>query len=73
MSEDQPDATPEEAAADAIALGTPPIEVIKQLIERFGLGLGEAKETVHRNLSSEQQVAAEALWDAADAAARLGE
>ena len=55
------------AARELLAAGLSPIESIKAIREGFALDLGEAKEIVHRNLPTEHQSDAEALWDSAEA------
>jgi hypothetical protein len=62
-----------EGAADAtarelVAAGVSPIDAIKVMIDRYELGLAEAKAIVHRNLPQDRQRAAEALWDEVEVA-----
>lgn len=40
-----------------------PISAIKAVADATGLGLGDAKWVVHRNLGPEARGAAESLWD----------
>ena len=40
-----------------------PISAIKAVADATGLGIGDAKWVVHRNLSPEVREAAESLWD----------
>jgi ribosomal protein L7/L12 len=40
-----------------------PISAIKAIVDAAGLGLGDAKWVVHRNLSPEVREAAVRLWD----------
>jgi ribosomal protein L7/L12 len=40
-----------------------PITAIRAVVEGTGLGLGDAKWVVHRNLDPEVRTAAEHLWD----------
>jgi hypothetical protein len=66
-----PDERPDELARQLLSSGRSPIEAIKAVRVRLGMSLGEAKAVVHRNLSTEQQHAAEALWDQAERAGDL--
>jgi ribosomal protein L7/L12 len=40
-----------------------PISVIKAVVNATGMGLGDAKWVVHRNLDPKVREAAESLWD----------
>ncbi|MGC5310256.1 hypothetical protein [Micromonospora zamorensis] len=40
-----------------------PISTIKAVADATGMGLGNAKWVVHRNLNSQMSEAAESLWD----------
>jgi ribosomal protein L7/L12 len=48
-----------------------PIESIRAIRNAYGVSLGEAKALVYPNLSTDQQTAAERLWDAAEASLDL--
>ena len=56
----------EDVARSLIGMGASPIEAIKAVRSACGINLGSAKAIVHRNLSPDQQAAAELLWDAAE-------
>jgi hypothetical protein len=49
--------------------GAPPIDAIKAIRTAPEIDLGSAKAIVHRNLSPEQQAAAERMWDEAERSA----
>jgi ribosomal protein L7/L12 len=50
--------------------GHAPIDSIRAIRDAYGVRLGEAKALVHPNLSTDEQAAAERLWDAAEDALR---
>jgi ribosomal protein L7/L12 len=55
----------DDVAAELVESGLSPIAAIKVVRDAAGVTLGEAKTAVHRNLSLDQQRAAEHLWDEA--------
>ncbi|HEU5109184.1 MAG TPA: hypothetical protein VFT95_11635 [Micromonosporaceae bacterium] len=53
----------DQIAAELLRRSDSPILVIKAVADATGLGLGDAKWVVHRNLKAEAREAAERLWD----------
>jgi ribosomal protein L7/L12 len=62
-------ATSDEVARTVIQAGASPIDAIKAIRSVLDMDLGSAKAIVHRNLSPEQQAAAERIWDEAERSA----
>ena len=64
----------DQVAAELLRLSGSPILAIKAITIATGMGIGDAKWIVHRNLDPEVRTATERLWaDAADAADALEE
>lgn len=53
----------DQVAAELLRRTDSPISVIKAVADATGIGLGDAKSVVHRNLTTEACEAAENLWD----------
>jgi ribosomal protein L7/L12 len=53
----------DQVAEELLRSGDSPISVIKAVADATGIGLGDAKWVVHRNISPKIREAAETLWD----------
>ncbi|GAA2706823.1 hypothetical protein Apa02nite_032500 [Actinoplanes palleronii] len=55
-------ADPDQIARELLRRTDSPISAIKAVADATGMGLGDAKEVVHRNLAPPVREAAEQLW-----------
>jgi ribosomal protein L7/L12 len=53
----------DQVAKELLRRADSPTSAIKAIVDATGLGLGDAKWVVHRNLSLDVREAAERLWD----------